>query len=93
MKESSSQNYEHNLAQLQSVVERLELETLGLEESLDLFELGMSLAAQCDGQLQAVEERVKVLVSGQESLNSRGILPMEALALGETVPEGFDNDE
>lgn len=77
MSQTNPLNYEENLARLQQVVERLERDALGLEESLILFEEGMSLVQQCDEQLRRVEERVKVLVSGSESLTTRAELPVE----------------
>lgn len=54
---------------------------MGLEESLTLFEEGMSLVQQCDEQLRRVEERVKVLVSGSESLATRAELPVEQVSI------------
>ena len=76
---SDSPNYEQNIARLQSVVERLERDSLGLEESLALFEEGMRLAQQCDLQLTRVEERVKVLVSGTEVPATRADIPLEPI--------------
>ena len=63
------------------MVERLERDALGLEESLTLFEEGMDLARRCDLQLSRVEERVKVLVSGSETLTPRGDLPLEPVLI------------
>ena len=73
-------NYENNFAHLKQIVERLERETLGLEESLSLFEEGMKLANLCDHQLQDVEERVRVLVSGNETLTPRADIPLHAVS-------------
>lgn len=70
-------SYESNLSRLKDVVERLERDSLGLEESLTLFEEGMSLAQACDAQLGAVEERVKVLVEGSTELTPRADIPLE----------------
>lgn len=81
MSQTNPPNYEENLARLQQVVERLERDALGLEESLTLFEEGMSLVEQCDEQLRRVEERVKVLVSGSESLATRAELPIEQVSI------------
>jgi len=81
MSQTNPPNYEENLARLQQVVERLERDALGLEESLTLFEEGMSLVEQCDEQLRRVEERVKVLVSGSESLATRAELPVEQVSI------------
>lgn len=81
MSEVANPNYEENLTRLQQVVERLERDALGLEESLSLFEEGMALVEHCDGQLRQVEERVKVLVAGSQTLNPRADLPMEPISI------------
>ncbi len=73
-------NYEENFAHLKQIVERLEREKLGLEESLSLFEEGMKLANLCDHQLLEVEERVRVLVSGNETLTPRADIPLHAVS-------------
>jgi exodeoxyribonuclease VII small subunit len=83
-------NYEENLARLQHVVERLERDALGLEESLSLFEEGMSLANHCDEQLRRVEERVKVLVSGTETPTPRADLPIEPVTIAESREQSDD---
>jgi len=75
----SNNTYEQNFERLQSLVSRLEGEELGLQESLELFESGMELANLLDRQLAAVEDRVKVLVRGSESLETRGELPLEQI--------------
>ncbi len=72
-------SYESNLARLRQVVEQLERGSLSLDESLRLFEEGMALSQLCDGQLAAVEERVKVLVSerGAQDLATRKEIDLE----------------
>ena len=81
MSESQTQTCEQNLQRLQHVVETLEHDTLGLEESLSLFEEGMTLAQLCDQQLSQVEERVKVLTSQPvESIPTRADIPLEAIS-------------
>ena len=73
----NSPSYEQNLARLEKLVGCLEQNSLGLEESLQLFEEGMALAQCCGEQLDVVEERVKVLVTGSELLAMRKELPFE----------------
>lgn len=75
--------YEANLSRLRHVVEQLEKGALSLEDSLKLFEEGMALSRLCDGQLAAVEERVKVLVSGQhpQELATRKEIELEIIDL------------
>lgn len=74
--------YEDNLSRLRQVVEQLERGSLSLEGSLQLFEEGMELSRLCDGQLAAVEERVKVLVSGPpQELSTRKEIDLEIINL------------
>ena len=77
----NEQSYEQNMARLQKVVNSLERDSLGLEDSLQLFEEGMALAECCEGQLNVVEERIKVLVEGSEPLATRADLPLERLQI------------
>ncbi|MDE0429324.1 MAG: exodeoxyribonuclease VII small subunit [Caldilineaceae bacterium] len=52
-------SYEDSYRQLQEVLERLEAADLPLAESLDLYELGMKLAARCGKLLEEAELRVR----------------------------------
>ena len=58
--------FEDQLAQLESIVARLEDESVGLEEALGLFENGMDLAKKCRERLEEVETRVSQLLEGDE---------------------------
>lgn len=82
--EKQMTSYESNLARLRQVVESLERGSLPLEDSLRLFEEGMRLSEVCDGQLAAVEARVKVLVS-REPLEKapRGEIELEYIQVEE----------
>lgn len=62
-------SFEEQLKTLESVVEKLERGDLPLEESLALFEQGVSLSDACKKELDAAEGRVQVLLqrgSGRE---------------------------
>jgi exodeoxyribonuclease VII small subunit len=52
------------LAELQSVVGRLESGGLALEESIELYERGVALHAHCARSLTSAELRVQRLVEG-----------------------------
>lgn len=80
--QQAAQPYETNLARLRQVVDQLERGSLSLEDSLKLFEEGMELSRLCDEQLSAVEERVKVLVSGPpQELTTRKEIDLEIINL------------
>lgn len=59
--EENKQSFESSLAELESIVKRLEGGDLALEESLILYERGMKLSAECREQLEAAETRVELL--------------------------------
>ena len=55
-------SFEEQLAQLEAVVERLERGELSLDESVRLFEEGVTLSNACKKELEAAEGRIQVLV-------------------------------
>lgn len=57
----SDLNYEQAFAELEQIVNRLESETLNLEESLALYERGQLLSARCASLLETAELRVQQL--------------------------------
>jgi exodeoxyribonuclease VII small subunit len=54
--------FEISLAELDKLVKELERGDLPLEKSIELFERGMKLSAECRKQLEAAETRVEVLM-------------------------------
>jgi exodeoxyribonuclease VII small subunit len=59
---ASSPNFEASLEQLERIVQQLEKGDLPLEQSLQLFESGMRLSADCKRQLEEAESRVEMLI-------------------------------
>lgn len=57
--------FEDQLAKLEEIVDRLEDESVGLEEALGLFENGMDLARRCRARLAEVEQRVTQLLESE----------------------------
>jgi exodeoxyribonuclease VII small subunit len=55
------QNYEAALAELESLVARMEEGALSLEESLAAYRRGAALVGFCQQQLEKVEQQVRVL--------------------------------
>ncbi|MGC8740331.1 MAG: exodeoxyribonuclease VII small subunit [Candidatus Sumerlaeaceae bacterium] len=48
--------------ELEQIVESLERENVSLEESLRLFERGMALSRRCLRELEAIEQRIEMIV-------------------------------
>ena len=61
-KKNKDDRFEDQLAKLEEIVDRLEDESVGLEEALGLFENGMDLARRCRARLEEVEQRVTQLL-------------------------------
>lgn len=59
--------FEQALAQLEKLVERLERGDLPLEEALKDFERGVELTRQCQNALKSAQQRVEILLAGDEN--------------------------
>ena len=55
-------NFEQKLAALEAVVEKLERGELPLDESVRLFEEGVTLSDACKKELEAAEGKIQMLV-------------------------------
>ena len=67
-KKSEALSYEVAVARLEEIVRKLEQsrEGIGLEESMKLYEEGVSLVRRCYRELDDAEQRVKVLQQTQD---------------------------
>jgi len=59
-------NFEESLKKLEGIVGQLEKGDLALEESLKLFEEGVTLSATCKQELEAAEGKVHMLVKQRD---------------------------
>ncbi len=81
-------DFERKLADLESVVERLEQGDLSLEDSVRLFEEGMNLSESCKSELEAAEGRIQVLMD-----RGGGKMAAQPLAVEIDVEEDPDTDD
>lgn len=63
---SDSPSFDAGLDRLEALVQRLEGGSLGLEEALAVFEEGVKLSQQLQGQLAEAQRRVEVLKADLE---------------------------
>ncbi len=68
--ETKAVTFEKEIEELESVVKQLEGGELPLEQSLSLFERGVSLSASCRQQLDAAETRVEILLKKGNSVKA-----------------------
>ena len=60
------QSFEQAMIRLEEIVNQLERGECGLDESLKLFEEGAKLAGQCNEMLDKAEQKVSILLNGEE---------------------------
>ncbi len=65
-KGSRPRDFEEALTRLETIVKSLEGGDLSLEESLRLFEEGVSLTRLCAGKLEEAQRRIDVLTRGEQ---------------------------
>jgi exodeoxyribonuclease VII small subunit len=59
----SAPDFEQALAELETLVERLERGDLPLDEALRTFERGIELTRHCQSSLKAAQQKVQILLS------------------------------
>lgn len=76
------ENYETALAELETLVARMEGGALSLEDSLTAYRRGAALVAFCQQQLEKVEQQVRVLDGAT----------LKPLSAGAAASDGEDDD-
>ena len=61
--------FEQALARLEEIVRMLESGSAPLDRSLELFEEGVGLVKMCNGRLDNVEQRIKILSKNEAGEN------------------------
>tara|TARA_R110002050_G_scaffold105737_10_gene215532 strand:- start:177 stop:443 length:267 start_codon:yes stop_codon:yes gene_type:complete len=77
-------SFEESLNELDSIVQNLEHGDLDLEESMALFEKGLTLSKLSQNKLQSAEQKVKILLekNGEQQLQEFD-LPENSISSGE----------
>ncbi len=68
--------FETALAELESIVDRLEKGSVALEESIVLYERGESLKAHCDALLKNAEMRIEKITLSADG-KPKGVAPLD----------------
>lgn len=71
-KKSEQNNFEKSLQKLNHLIEKMESDDSNLDAAIAHFKEGMGLLQQCQAQLAAAEQTVKILMetAGKSSLKS-----------------------
>ena len=75
-------DFEKAFKELETIVQRLEAEELPLDESLRLFEQGISLSRFCHQRLEEVEKKIELILA-----DAKGQPVTEPFEMEEGLPE------
>ncbi len=81
MTDPSIKDFEAAIAELETIVKKLEEGDLALEKSLELYERGVQLSRFCHAQLEQAERRIEIL-------NERGELKPAPASFAEDSERG-----
>ena len=66
MAKKNKKSFEEILAQTEDIVDNLENSDISLEESLKLYEQGITGLRECVGMVKGAQEKVKVLIESSK---------------------------
>ena len=66
MNNNDNITFEEAVARLEQIVRSMEEGKLSLDDSLKAFEEGIALVRFCNGKLDAAEQRVRILLTGED---------------------------
>lgn len=75
--------FEEAMQELEQIVNKLESGEVSLEESIELFQLGMKLSQACSGKLDEVERKIEMLIEDEAGIVKKPFEP-PAETTGET---------
>ena len=62
------------MQKLESITNKLEKESLSLDESVKLFEAGMKISKECNSKLESAEKRITILLD-TDNLDEENFVP------------------
>ena len=81
-------DFEKSLAELETLVEKLEAGDLPLEDALKSFERGIGLTRECQSALDSAQAKVEILLKR----NGEKLEPFEAEDADRAIPSDADGD-
>lgn len=69
-------SFEQAMAELESIVKKLESGQVGLEDSIEMYSRGSALKQHCEAKLRAARQRVEKIVIGASG-EASGIEPAD----------------
>lgn len=65
-KKSEEKSFEELMVTLEEITSKLEKEQISLDESVKLFEEGMSISKECNKKLEEAEKRITMLIETKD---------------------------
>lgn len=66
---TENKNFEEMMQELETIVNKLDNDSISLEESMELYQKGMSLSKSCEKTLKEAEEKVAKLMENEAVSN------------------------
>lgn len=65
---NKNMNFEQALERLEEIVRKLESGNVSLDESIEIYQEGITLSKQCSGMLQEAEGKVMAIVNKEQDV-------------------------
>ncbi|RIM09003.1 exodeoxyribonuclease VII small subunit [Staphylococcus chromogenes] len=66
---TENKNFEEMMKELETIVNKLDNDSISLEESMELYQKGMTLSKSCEKTLKEAEEKVAKLMENEAVSN------------------------
>lgn len=61
-------NFEQTLARLEDIVKKMESGNISLDESIEIYQEGLTLSKQCSSMLEEAEGKVMAIVNKEQGI-------------------------
>lgn len=65
---SINKNFEQTLARLEEIVKKMESGNISLDESIEIYQEGITLSKQCSNMLEEAEGKVMAIVNKEQGI-------------------------
>jgi exodeoxyribonuclease VII small subunit len=65
---SKNKNFEQTLARLEEIVKKMESGNISLDESIEIYQEGITLSKQCSSMLEEAEGKVMAIVNKEQGI-------------------------
>jgi len=68
-------SFEELMKKLEEITNKLEKEQLPLDDSVKLFEEGISISKKCNSKLEEAEKRITMLINENDNIREENFVP------------------